>query len=398
MKNKLINTNKGLLTLSSIMVLFLGLFSCEDNEDDGGEFGTPEIATILSLGDEPTINSGFPDELVRVEGSGLSDMKEIVFDGTVNTFFNSALNSNVALFFNVPFDADQGSRFGTQTVKFTNLYGETVSSEFEIKQPEPTLTVQDTFSPPKGEAGVEIRVFGNWFFNVQDVLIDGESVGDFIVVSPQELIFTFPEGRTETTEFTVVTSAGMVSKDLPIVGGVVEVLITDFEGNGIPNINNDYNADWFSYGDNMFRIANGIGADGSTGAEIIWDDTGTDGFTGSSHQSIASVTTATDAENAFLIIDINGDGFPGTVMEFVLEDDRSNWLIKAPLEGTGWQTLRLKMADFGFGFDPGNQGNGDVNPSTIIAVKMQISHEGGAGVVPSGYKYDNIKFEILELE
>jgi len=99
-----------------------------------------------------------------------------------------------------------------------------------------------------------------------------------------------------------------------------------------------------------------------------------------------------------LIIDINGDGFPGTVMEFVLEDDRSNWLFKVPLEGTGWQTLRLRMSDFGFSFDPGNQSNGDVNPSTIIAVKMQISHERGAGVVPSGYKYDNIKFEVLELE
>ena len=399
----MIRNNKSRFSIYNLLVLclpllgFIVLSSCE-NDSKEETFGDPVISNILSLGDDPRINSGFPDVLVRVEGSGLSNMKEIIFDDKINVGFNTTLNSDVALFFNVPFDVDLGSRFGNQNITFKNQFGATVSTEFEIIQPEPTLTVQDTFAPDKAEAGVEIRVFGDWFFNVEDVLIDGESVGGFTVVSPQELTFIFPEGKTETTEFTLVTAAGSVSKDLPILGGIVEILITDFEGNGIPSINDDYPSDWFSYGDNMFRISAGIGADGSTGAEIVWDDTGTDPFTGSSHQSIASVTTSTDAENAFLIIDINGDGFPGTVMEFVLEDDRSNWLFKVPLEGTGWQTLRLRMSDFGFSFDPGNQSNGDVNPSTIIAVKMQISHEGGAGVVPSGYKYDNIKFEVLELE
>ncbi|MEB3344770.1 hypothetical protein U6A24_04830 [Aquimarina gracilis] len=397
MKNKKsIYTYNWFLILCLLVIVFISSSCEDDNKED--TYGNPVVSNILSLGDDPTINSGFPDELVRVEGSGLSNVQEIVFDDIINVGFNTALNSDVALFFNVPFDVEKGSRFGKQNVTLKNQFGAIASTEFEIKQPEPILSVQDTFSPDKAEAGAEIRVFGDWFFNVEDVLIDGESVIDFNVVSPQELTFIFPEGKIETTEFTLVTAAGSVSKDLPILGGIVEILISDFEGNGIPSINDDYAADWFSYGDNMFRIANGIGADGSTGAEIIWDDTGADPFTGSSHQSIASVTTSTDAENAFLIIDINGDGFPGTVMEFVLEDDRSNWLFKVPLEGSGWQTLRLKMSDFGFSFDPSNQSNGDVNPSTIVAVKMQISHEGGAGVVPSGYKYDNIKFEVLELE
>ncbi|MHA7056812.1 hypothetical protein ACWGOQ_0006305 [Aquimarina sp. M1] len=392
MKNELVNMNKKFFLLFLMMGLFLCLSSCEENENEGGTFGTPTIVNILSLGDESTINSGLPDELVRVEGTGLGDMKEIVFDGTVNTFFNSALNSNVALFFNVPFDADQGSRFGNQTVTFTNLYGETVSTEFEIVQPEPTLTVEGTFSPPKGEAGIEIRAFGNWFFNVEDVLIDGESVGDFRVVSPQELIFTFPEGRTETTEFTVVTSAGMVSKDLPIEGGFVEYLLTDFDGNGaIPG-------NWTNYGDSKFRIANGLGTDGTLGAEIIWDDTGTDNFTGcTSEQDFAPVTTGTDAENAFLLIDINADDFPGTVLEFVITDATSNtWLVKPPLSGTGWQTVEIKISDFGFGFDPNNQGNGDPNPSTITKVNVQISQEGGNAPIPSGYRFDNLRLRVLE--
>ncbi|WP_378292834.1 hypothetical protein [Aquimarina rubra] len=389
MKNiKLMYLHKRLLVLCSIAGLLTCISSCED-DGDTSRFGNPQIVNLISLGDEPTINEGFPEELVRVEGTGLGSMKEIVFDGTINTFFNTALNSDVALFFNVPFDADAGSRFGNQTVRFTNQFGESVSSQFEIKQPAPTLTVEGTFSPPKGEGGIEIRAFGNWFFNVEDVLIDGESVGDFTVVSPQELLFTFPEGKTQTTEFTVVTAAGMVSKDLPIEGGFVEYLITDFDGNGV------IPGDWFSYGDRIFQVASGIGTDGSIGAEIIWDDTGTDPFTGCSHNSIAPVTTGTDAENAFLIVDVNNNGAIGTISEFILEDDRSNWLIQIPLQETGWQTLRIKMSDFGFGFDPSNQGNGDVDPSKIFAVKAGVSH---AGVIPSVLRFDNIKFEVLELD
>ncbi|MBW1298917.1 hypothetical protein [Aquimarina litoralis] len=390
-----------LLVLCSVIGLWVFTSSCDDDNENGLQFGNPEIVNIVSLGDEPAINEGFPAELVRVEGTGLNDMKEIIFDGTVNTFFNSTLNSNVALFFNVPFDADQGSRFGSQTVTFTNLFGESVSTEFTIKQPGPTLTVADTFSPAKGEAGIEMRAFGNWFFNVEDVLIDGESVGDFTVVSPQEILFTFPEGKTETTEFTVVTAGGMVSKDLPIVGGIVEVLFSDFDGNGIPNINNNYEpgGDWFSYGDNIFEIANGLGVDGSGGAEIVWDGTGSLGFTGSGHQDVAPVTTSTDSENAFILLDINGDDYPGTVLEFILKDATTDtWIFKVPLTGSGWQTLRLRMSDFGFGFDVGNQGMGDPNPATLVAIRMQISQEGGAGAVPSGYRYDNLRLEVLELD
>ncbi len=398
-KNKEMMYIKKLLVLCSVIGLLVCISSCGDDNGDGLQFGDPQIVNIVSLGDEPAINEGFPAELVRVEGTGLNDMKEIIFDGTVNTFFNSTLNSNVALFFNVPFDADQGSRFGNQTVTFTNLYGESVSTEFTIKQPGPTLTVADTFSPSKGEGGVEMRAFGNWFFNVEEVLVDGESVGDFTVVSPQEILFTFPEGKTETTIFTVVTAGGMVSKDLPIVGGIVQILFSDFDGNGIPNINNDYNADWFSYGDNIFQVSNGLGVDGSGGAEIVWDDTGTDGFTGSGHQEVAPVTTSTDSENAFILLDINGDDYPGTVMEFILKDATTdNWIFKVPLTGSGWQTLRLKLSDFGFGFDVNNQSMGDPNPATLVAVRMQISHEGDTGVVPSGYRYDNLKLEVLELD
>ncbi len=396
--NKSISMKSWLLTLCLPILTFLFLSSCEDDSKDEA-FGNPIVTNILSLGDESSINSGLPDALVRVEGSGLAGMQKIVFDNKIEVGFNTALNSDVALFFNVPFDAEKESRFGNQNVTFTNQLGTTVTTEFEIIQPSPTLRVQDTFTPSKGEAGLEIRAFGDWFFNVEDVLIDGVSVGSFNVVSPQELTFVFPEGKVATTEFTIVTAAGSVSKDLPIVGGIVEILISDFDGNGVPSINNDYNADWFSYGDRIFRIENGLGVDGSGGAEIVWDDTGTDGFTGSSHQDLPSLTTSIDAENAFIIIDINGDDFPGTVMEFTLKDDVSDtWIFKVPLTGSGWQTLRLKMADFGFGFDVSNQSNGDPNPSTLLGIRMQISHEGGAGVVPSGYRYDNLKLEVLELE
>lgn len=395
-KNSII-IKKWLLILCITTAVMTSFYSCE--KDDGLASGNPEILTIVSLGDEQTIKAGFPEELVRVDGRGLGDMREIVFDGKINVSFNTTLNSDKALFFNVPFDIEKGSRFGTQNVSFKNQLGVTVSSDFEIKQPAPILANRDTFSPDKAEAGIEIRVFGDWFYNVEDILIDGESVSEFTVISPQELSFIFPEGKTETTEFTVVTAAGSASKDLPIVGGVVEYLISDFDGNGVPSINDNYAEDWFSYGDNRFRIENGLGVGGTAGAEIVWDDIGTLTFTGSSHQDIAPLTTSTDAENAFILLDINGDDYPGTVMEFTIKDAvADSWIFKVPLEGSGWQTLRLRLSDFGFGFDVNNQSNGDPNPATFLRVAMQISQEGDAGVVPSGYRYDNLRLEVLELE
>lgn len=399
-KNKEIMYIKKLLVFCSVFSLLVCVSSCGDDSEDGLQFGDPRIVNIVSLGDAPAINEGFPEELVRVEGTGLNDMKEIVFDGAVSTFFNSTLNSNVALFFNVPFDDDQGSRFGNQTVTFTNLYGESVSTEFTIKQPAPTLAVADTFLPSKAEAGVEMRAFGNWFFDVEDVLIDGESVGDFTVVSSQEILFTFPEGKTDTTEFTVVTSAGMASTELPIEGGFITYLISDFDGNGAVT-DNDSGWAWFGSGDFSFPSSEGV--DNSGVMKIEWDGTLPNGnFVNLQTTALNTQfsTTGTDPENAFVIVDINHDGAPGTRFEIVLNDNTdgssgSNWAYHFTIQDEGWQTLEIPISEFGFSYNPSDQGNGDLNPSDILQIKMGVGFDASV-TVPSRVLVDNFRIKVLE--
>jgi len=399
MTNKLIYIKRSLFALCT-MSAFLFLSSCESDSEQETS-GNPQIATILSLGDESTINEGFPNELVRVEGSGLGAMKEIIFDGTIETFFNTTLNSNVALFFAVPFDSDLGSRFGNQSVKFTNIYGESVSTEFNIKQPGPTLTVANTFSPEKAEAGIEMRAFGNWFFNVEDVLVNGESVDSFTVVSPEEILFTFPEGISEAAEFTVVTTAGMVSTELPVEGGFITFLISDFDGNGAVS-DNDSGWAWFGSGDFSFPSSGGV--DDSGVMKIEWDGTFPNGnFVNLQTTALNGQfsTTGMDPENAFVIVDVNHDGAPGTRFELVLNDDTngaagSNWSYHFTIQDEGWQTLEIPISEFGFLYNPSDQGNGDLSPSDILQIKMGVGFDASA-TVPSRVLVDNFRIKVLEL-
>lgn len=365
--------------------------SCEDEEGSGEIIA--EVTNMVPLGETEILNAGLPGELIRAEGVNLSDTRGMVFDGNIDVIFNPALNSDVALFFNVPFDATLGSKFGAQDLTFIDRNGNSYKKQFTIIQPEPLINSNNQYQPSKAVSGEELLVRGQWLVNVTDVLINGESVGDFTAVSDTELSFIFPEGPTSAVELTIITAGGTVTRELPIEGGFITYLLTDFDGNG------PIQGDWFSYGDHKFQIAANLGVDGSIGAELIWDDTGTDNFTGSGHQPFSPVTTATDAENAFIVIDVNADDYPGTVFEFVLTDDNSNtWLGKAPPvePGSGWTTLEVKLADFGFNYNPDNQGNGDPDPSSLKAVSVQISQEGGAAPVPSGYRFDNLRLRVLE--
>lgn len=381
--------SRNLIVLGCLVLLVFT--SCEDEEGSG--VVTAEVTSMVPLGDTETLNAGLPGELIRVEGANIGDTRSLLLDGKVNVIFNPALNSEKALFFNVPFNADRGSRFGTQSLTFIDKNGNSYSEEFTILQPAPTINSNNQFEPDRARGGEEITVSGQWYFNVTDVTINGESVGEFTVISENQVSFIFPEGATEAVELSIITTAGTATSELPIEGGFQTYLLTDFDGNG------PIQGDWFSYGDREFEVASGLGRDGSIGAEIIWDGTGSNGFTGSGHSPFEPVTTSNDSENAFIVIDVNADGYPGTVFEFVITDDNSNtWLAKAtPVEPeSGWVTLEVRLSDFGFNYNPANQDNGDPDPSSLKSVSVQISQEGGAAPKPSGYRFDNLRLKVLE--
>lgn len=374
-------------------LLLFPLVSCDDNDDEDVS-SSLEITTMVPLGDSSEARSGRPGELIRVEGFNIKDMDRIIVDNNIEVIFNPALNSNSALFFNVPFDFEKGSKFGIQQINFINKNGTSITEQFEIIQPEPSIRSNNEFEPEKADSGEELVVNGEWFINVREVFINEESI-DFTVVSDKQIKFIFPEGPTETVELKIVTDGGEIARPLPIEGGFITRLLTDFDGAGV------IEGDWVNYGDSKFRLESNLGVDGSIGGEIIWDNTGTLPFTGcTSEQSFAPVTTSTDAKNAFIVIDVNII-HPGTVLEFTLTDGQSDqWLAKPPSpEGTGWQTIEIPISTFGNGFspDPSDQNDEDPNPSTITKVNVQISQEGDAAPIPSGYRFDNIQLKALEL-
>ena len=384
-----------ILKYNWILILTVSLFitSCDD-EDDDIVTGNSEITSMVPLGKSSALNTGLPDELIRVEGFNIKNLATIRFDNRIEVGFNPALNSNVALFFNVPFSLEDGSRFGEQEIQFVKNTGEVVTKQFEIIQPEPVINANNEYEPAKAVGGETLTVFGDWFINVTDVSVDGESL-NFTVVSENELNFIFPEGKIESTELVITTEGGTVERELPIEGGFITYLLTNFDGDGVIEGN------WTSYGDNEFRLGPNLGVDGSIGGEIIWNGEREFGFTGcTSEMAFSPVTTGTDAKNAFIVIDVNII-HSGTVLEFTLTDNQSDqWLAKPPSpEGTGWQTIEIPIATFGNAFTPdtSDQNDEDPNPSTITKVNVQISQEGGSAPVPSGYMFDNIRIKALEL-
>ena len=139
---------KRFFILPLLIAGFTLLTSCEDEDN-----GTPEVAVLVAQTSDTSIalNTGFPGDLITAQGANLVDLKTIMFDNSIETTFNPALNSEVAIFFNVPFNEDVGSRFGEQTVTFSFDSGTTVEKNFTILQPDPEITSTSPALPLIGE-------------------------------------------------------------------------------------------------------------------------------------------------------------------------------------------------------------------------------------------------------
>jgi Complex I intermediate-associated protein 30 (CIA30) len=335
---------------------------------------------------------GYPGDLVRVEGVGLQSVKSIVFDGIVNTVFNPALNSDKAIFFNIPFDDKKGSRFGLQKLSITNIRGELIESDFEIIQPKPII--DDKFEPALPKVGTTVTVNGSWFIGVSSVKFAGNSV-NFTNTSSKLITFLIPTTATVGGDVEVTTPGGIAKRFLDIDLGFDVVKISDFDGGGLrPNSN------WSGYGDFDTYTYSNVGAVVGSGnyAQLTWKPkTPAAGYNGA--QTPQSGTpflkpTATDANTAFLQIDVNGA--IGTKFDIILNDgaDDSNWTYSYTITSTNWKILDIKLSDFGFKYNSGNQTNGDPNPSKINQVKISIAQNGGT-VNPSTVQFDNIKMKSL---
>lgn len=370
---------------SYILLLFTSSMFFVACDDDDMSSVSPEVSIVYSNDDTLSANTGFPLGAVVAEGVNLSNLSTIVFDNKIDVVFNPALNSDVAVFFEVPFDETQGSRFGLQDITFTNKQGGVTTAQFNILQPLPEIK---SFTPDLPVVGTSTIVIGNWFQDVVSVTFNGEEV-EFTQISGTEVSFIVPEDATEAGDVIVETSTGASEPMfLQIDLGFDIFVISDFDGNGLRE-----SSGWQSYGDaDSFNILNDSESDGNF-AKLVWAGNTTDGYVGCQSAGGDAFVTETDATKVAVLITLNANGAIGTSVDMFLNDgDNSNWAYNYIIEEDGWQTFEAVLSDFGKNYDPSNQ-DSDPDPSQINVVKIGLS-EGG--VNPAIVQFDNIKFHVYE--
>lgn len=379
--------------LSLLIAGFTLLVSCENDDDDA-----PNIAVLVAQTSDSTVNlnSSFPGDLITAEGIDLIDLKSIVFDNTVETVFNPALNSDVAIFFNVPFNENLGSRFGEQKVTFSFGSGRTVDMNFTILQPLPKISKTIPSLPLIGETVV---LEGEWLHNTSEILFEDIPL-EYTQLTGNRISVQIPETITEAKgSLSITTPGGTINKTINFDLGFELFVITDFDGGGLlPN-------PWQSFGDVASDgvITGDANSDGDY-FEQVWDGDLSSGFIVS--QSDASVTPLIPAaslegktiNDVFLRVDVNCGNTPGTTLNFILVDgpnDSSdagvNWQYSFLKETCEWETVEINLSQFGYEYNPSNLDR-KINFKNILRVKgsTNVYGEPAAQMI----QFDNVSLIV----
>lgn len=379
------NKIKFITYILAVMVSGSLVISCDDDDDV-----TPSISIIYSNDNTLSENTGYPNSSVIAQGVNIDDIETIVFDGKIDVVFNPALNSYAGIVFQIPFEEENGSRFGVQDVTFTKKTGEVFTSQFNILQPAPTIKSKDAFSPERPTIGTPVIVSGEWFFDVTSVTFKGIEM-NFDVLSSTEISFVVPEDATSGGDVvieSIVEASDPIFMDIYL--GFDVLLIANFDGEGFRPDNN-----WTPYGDLAdFGYSDVDGLEGNY-AYLLWEGNTANGYNGSQSSTGAAMITEANPDKVKFVMDYNGDGYVGSIVDIYIVDGEVNWAYTFTIEQEGWQTLEALVSDFGKDYNMANQSNGDANPSEINQIKVALNQ--GAGTPnPSQVKFDNLRWHVYE--
>lgn len=165
---------------------------------------------------QPSVNNIEPGEAavnstLTITGSGLRNIQSIVFDlGNVPVSFNSNFNTDNAIIFRVPSNANSGD----QNIVFTNTSGYQFSVPFRVL---PLAVVSSAF-PTEWEAGNTITLTGNYFESVDEVLLEASGEAASIVSqTATSLVIAMPASTVSSTKLILHNNAGSGTTNITFI-------------------------------------------------------------------------------------------------------------------------------------------------------------------------------------
>lgn len=197
---KIFQTKKLLYTYVAVAALVLAV-SCQKDKS-----GSP--AGEASSNPSPSLirpDSGAGNTILILEGSGLSDIRSIVFDrNNVPASFNPNFNTDKSLVFRVP-DTAFG---GQQNIVFTNSLGKEFSIPFRVI----ALASVASASQYSWSTGETITLTGNNLDDVSAVVYDAAPGTSAAIVSKtrKTLVITMPASTVVSTRLRITNASGTI--------------------------------------------------------------------------------------------------------------------------------------------------------------------------------------------
>lgn len=235
MKNKITNIKSCTsLALFGAVMLMLHFASCKKEESS---YSGPITISKVYLQDAESdvtdreVTFARIGQLMRIEGTGFTDLKRVYING-YSSYFNPVMVSDNSMLIKIDkatpiVEADPTVR---NTIKMAND-GNSASIEFSIRAAAPTIT---EFSHTLPQAGEQITVYGTGLLEVNKVVFPGAITVTEGIISDEEGEFfslTVPEGISEDggSIFIECANGGAYS---PACFNFKNGVIMDFDGLG----------------------------------------------------------------------------------------------------------------------------------------------------------------------
>lgn len=202
---KLLSIKLNLAILLSLSLVF-AISGCKKDTD-----GSPDVSAGNPVSTSVTPVSGSGGTSVTIQGSGLGQMRTIIFDNhNVPAPFVSTLNADNSMIFRVP-DTAFG---GPQNIVLTNSEGKTLTVPFNVV----ALPLVTTAFPTDFEPNTLVKLDGINFESVSKVEFDGTTTTATIVSqSRKQMVIKMPATTLTRAKLKLTNTSGFKVTDMEFV-------------------------------------------------------------------------------------------------------------------------------------------------------------------------------------